>query len=208
MMQDCSQLHAHSHPLVSQPRAKPALPPPEGGSSAFVLHGTTAKVQRKGNTCLNLGGGSDCGVNDMSLAIRHHSMHLIMGTVSLWTRPPRPCTCVQGLKNYPSAVQKTPPMAADGCTVSLCVPVSVADELQLRNSTVICTSISGICRAQQRACQHPCPRRTKAQTLYTSPYPYSMSSTEHTSTKTTERQAQSLPISRIRMSTRTTLVSE
>ena len=58
-MQGCSQLHAHGHPLVSKPRAEPALPPPEGGSSAFVLHGTTAKVhkwatQEKGNTCLNL----------------------------------------------------------------------------------------------------------------------------------------------------------
>ena len=46
----------------------------------------------------------------MSLAIRHHSMHLIMGAVSPWTRPPRPCTCVQGPKNYTSAVQETPTM--------------------------------------------------------------------------------------------------
>ena len=56
------------------------------------------------------GGGSDCGVNDMSLAIRHHSLHLIMGAVSLWTRLPRPCTCVQGPKNFTSAVQETPSM--------------------------------------------------------------------------------------------------
>ena len=47
---------------------------------------------------------------------------------------------MQGPKNYPSAVQETPTMATDDCTVALCVPVSVAkqrqldliDELQLR----------------------------------------------------------------------------
>ena len=58
-------------------------------------------------------------------------------------------------------------MAADDCTVALCVPVSVAkqrrldliDELQLRGSSVFCKSIPGICRAQQRACQHPPPNR-------------------------------------------------
>ena len=49
-------------------------------------------------------------------------------------------------------------MTADDCTVALCVPVSVVkqrrldliDGLQLRGSTVFCTSIPGICRAQQR----------------------------------------------------------
>ena len=58
-------------------------------------------------------------------------------------------------------------MAADDCTVALCVPVSVAkqrrldltDELQLRGSQFFCTSIPGICRAQQRACQHPFPSK-------------------------------------------------
>ena len=94
------------------------------------------------------GGGSDGAVNDMS---------------------PRPCTCtcVQGSENYPSAVQEIPTMAADKCTVALCVSVSVVkqrrldliDKLQLRGSTVFCTSIPSICQAPQRACQHPCPKR-------------------------------------------------
>ena len=56
---------------------------------------------------------------------------------------------------------------AGACTVALCVHVSVAkqrrldliDELQLRGSTVFCTSTPGICQAQQRACQHPCPSK-------------------------------------------------
>ena len=73
---------------------------------------------------------------------------------------------MQGPKNYPSAVQETPTMAADDCTVALCVPVSVVqqrrldliNELQLRGSAVFCTSIPGICRAPQQACQHPCPK--------------------------------------------------
>ena len=56
-------------------------------------------------------------------------------------------------------------MAADDGTVALVVPIHVAkqrrldliDELQLRGSTVFCTSIPGICRAQQRACTvHTC----------------------------------------------------
>ena len=58
-------------------------------------------------------------------------------------------------------------MATDDCTVALCVHVSVAkqrrldliDELQLRGSTFLCTSIPGICRAQQRVSQHPCPSK-------------------------------------------------
>ena len=34
------------------------------------------------------GGGSDLSVNVASLSITHHILHLIMGAVSLWTRPP------------------------------------------------------------------------------------------------------------------------
>ena len=32
VVQGCGQLHAHGHPLVSQPRAEPALPPPPCGA--------------------------------------------------------------------------------------------------------------------------------------------------------------------------------
>ena len=58
-MQGHSELCRDGHPLVSPPRAEPSLPPPFGGSSAFVLHGTTAKVhkwatRKRGNTCSNL----------------------------------------------------------------------------------------------------------------------------------------------------------
>ena len=33
------------------------------------------------------GGGADLSVDVASLSITHQSMHLIMGAVSLWTRP-------------------------------------------------------------------------------------------------------------------------
>ena len=36
VVQGCGQLHAHGHPLVSQPRAEPALPPPPVRSQRHV----------------------------------------------------------------------------------------------------------------------------------------------------------------------------
>ena len=38
VVQGCGQLHAHGHPLVSQPRAEPALPPPPRGANVTFSH--------------------------------------------------------------------------------------------------------------------------------------------------------------------------
>ena len=58
VVQGCGQLHAHRHPLVSQPRAEPALPPPPCGARnmgaistrairwVFNHHGHTNKETR------------------------------------------------------------------------------------------------------------------------------------------------------------------
>ena len=105
-----------------------------------------------------------CGpvCNDACLSMTTHEMHLIMEVVSLWTRPPALYLCTGPQKLHLSCPGDTN-HAADECTAALCVPVSVVqqrrldliDELQLRGSAVFCTSIPGICRAPQRACQHP-----------------------------------------------------
>ena len=65
-------------------------------------------LKRQGNsnkatTCLDRGWWWWwCGPVCMTTMFIHESqrMHLIMGAVSLWTRPP-PCTCVQGPKKAP-----------------------------------------------------------------------------------------------------------
>ena len=38
VLQGCGQLHAHGHPLVSQPRAERALPPPPRGAHVTFSH--------------------------------------------------------------------------------------------------------------------------------------------------------------------------
>ena len=48
------------------------------------------------------GGGADRSVDVASLSITHHSMHLIMGAVSLWTRPPALYLCT-GPKKIPTS---------------------------------------------------------------------------------------------------------
>ena len=47
------------------------------------------------------GGGADGEVNVASLSITHHSVHLIMGAVSLWTRPPALCPMHRAPKSLP-----------------------------------------------------------------------------------------------------------
>ena len=66
MMQGCSQLHAHGHPLVSQPRAEPALPAPPSGATSEIGHELTSKVSQMCDAKVTLsetlgggGGGSD-----------------------------------------------------------------------------------------------------------------------------------------------------
>ena len=49
------------------------------------------------------GDGGDRSVDVASLSITHHSMHLIMGAVSLWTRPPVLSLCTGPQKVYPSS---------------------------------------------------------------------------------------------------------
>ena len=45
----------------------------------------------------------------MSLAIRHHSMHLIMGAVSLWTRPLGPAPVCRASKTTPQLSRRHHP---------------------------------------------------------------------------------------------------
>ena len=88
------QLHGNRRTDVTVPSPEPAIPPPLGGSSA-VAHGTTARVPQQkcgtkvalsGTPCGGCGGcGADLSVNVASLSIAHHSMHLIMEVMSLWT---------------------------------------------------------------------------------------------------------------------------
>ena len=70
--------------------------------------------------------------------------------------PSWPCTCVQGPKKIPLNCPEDTTQAADDCAVALC---DLINERQLRGSTVLCTSILGICRAPQRVCQHPRPSK-------------------------------------------------
>ena len=64
-MQGCSQLHAHGHPLVSQPRAEPALPAPPSGASSEIGRELTSKVSKVCDAKVTLsetpggGGGAD-----------------------------------------------------------------------------------------------------------------------------------------------------
>ena len=48
------------------------------------------------------GTGADLSVDVASLSITHHNMHLIMGAVSLWTRPPALYLCTGPKKVAPS----------------------------------------------------------------------------------------------------------
>ena len=72
--------------------------------------------------------------------------------------PLGPAPVCRAPQTAPQLSKRRQPWPGADCTVALCVHVSVAkqkrldliDELQLRGSTVFCTSIPGICRAQQR----------------------------------------------------------
>ena len=49
MVPGCGQRHEHGHPLGSQPRAEPALPPPPRGARTVASsHRQTAKVHFTG----------------------------------------------------------------------------------------------------------------------------------------------------------------
>ena len=52
VVQGCGQLHAHGHPLVSKPRAEPALPPPPCGAcgDAFSNRAIRWVMNHDGNT--------------------------------------------------------------------------------------------------------------------------------------------------------------
>ena len=62
------------------------------------------------------GGGADPVCNDACLSMTTHEMHLIMGAVSLWTRPPALYLCTgppvplyRALKIHPATHQKSAP---------------------------------------------------------------------------------------------------
>ena len=95
------------------------------------------------------GGGSDGAVNERSVDNPSRNASNYGGHVPVDMTPLALCLCTGPQKDIPSL------------HVSVVKQrwLDLIDELQLRRSTVFCTSIPDNSRAQQRACQHPCPRK-------------------------------------------------